>query len=82
MLTNRLTEREKEITRLLCLGYVTKEIAQQLDVNTSTVKSHIRNIINKSGVGTRIGVAVMYAKENPKIAEELDIISNARLITK
>ena len=40
-----LTEREKQVLKLLCLP--NSEIAQRLNITARTVKSHVRNIFNK-----------------------------------
>lgn len=45
-----LTPREKEIVRLIRLGYSNKEIAGELGISVSTVKWNITNILGKFGV--------------------------------
>jgi DNA-binding NarL/FixJ family response regulator len=44
-----LTEREKEVLRLVAEGRSVKEIAAELDVSAKTVESHRANISNKLG---------------------------------
>lgn len=46
-----LTEREKQVLKLLCLP--NSEIAQRLNITARTVKSHVRNIFNKLVCETR-----------------------------
>ena len=43
----QLTPREQEVAALVCLGYTNDEIARRLVISTSTVKSHVRNILQK-----------------------------------
>ena len=48
-----LSERETEILRLLSEGYLYKEIADQLSVSYSTVRTHIERIYGKLHVRSR-----------------------------
>ncbi len=51
--TESLTDRERDVIRLLAKGYSNKKIGQTLFISESTVKFHIRNIIRKLGVSKR-----------------------------
>jgi DNA-binding NarL/FixJ family response regulator len=42
-----LTEREREVLRLVAAGLSTKEIASQLDISTRTVETHRANLMRK-----------------------------------
>ena len=53
-----LTEREKEILRLITLGGTNKEIAQKLDISEKTVKNHISNIFSILHVNNRTQAAI------------------------
>jgi DNA-binding CsgD family transcriptional regulator/N-acetylneuraminic acid mutarotase len=53
-----LTEREKEILRLVATGTSNKDIAHQLFISSNTVKVHLRNIFAKIGVVSRTEAAV------------------------
>lgn len=53
----RLTKREKQIILLISDGLTNKEIAQNLRLSPSTVKSHVHNILEKLALTTRIQIA-------------------------
>jgi len=48
-----LTQREKEIIRLISKGKSNKEIAFELKICESAVKIHIKNIMNKLNLKNR-----------------------------
>lgn len=56
-----LSERETEVLKLLAQGYVNKEIATKLDIGTSTVSTHVKNLYRKLAAHTRVQ-AVMIAQ--------------------
>ena len=56
----QLTIREKEILQLIAKGYANKEIASQLDVGVSTVRTHIEHIYEKLHVHCRTEAAAKY----------------------
>ncbi|MBM3852998.1 MAG: response regulator transcription factor, partial [Verrucomicrobia bacterium] len=45
-----LTEREKEIAKLVAAGQMSKEIAAKLNLSVRTVEKHRANIMEKVGV--------------------------------
>lgn len=53
----RMTPREREVIDLIAEGLGNKEIAARLDVATDTVKSHVRNIMEKLMLHTRLQIA-------------------------
>ena len=59
---NDLTEKEKEILRLIVLGGTNKEIAKKIGISEKTVKNHISNIFLTLHVNNRTQAAV-YALE-------------------
>jgi DNA-binding NarL/FixJ family response regulator len=56
----RLTERELEVLRLVARGLNNRDIAKQLFISENTVKNHVRNILEKLQLHSRME-AVMYA---------------------
>ena len=48
-----LSPREKEVTALVCLGYTNKGIAERLVISPETVKTHLRNALNKFNMHSR-----------------------------
>ncbi len=62
-----LTDREREILLLLAQGMSNEEIARELVVEVSTVKSHLARMLPKLGVRSRLQ-AVVWAYQNRVVA--------------
>jgi two-component system nitrate/nitrite response regulator NarL len=58
-----LTEREREILQLLARGESNKAIAQTLSISYDTVKLHVRHILTKLNLSSRVKAAVLFATE-------------------
>jgi DNA-binding NarL/FixJ family response regulator len=58
--TPRLTDREMEVLRLVAQGMNNRDIAKELFISENTVKNHIRNILEKLHLHSRME-AVVYA---------------------
>jgi DNA-binding NarL/FixJ family response regulator len=64
VLTPRLTDREMEVLTLVAKGLANRDIARQLYISENTVKNHVRNMLEKLQLHSRME-AVMYAvREN------------------
>lgn len=59
-----LTDREKEILKLMIEGLPNNDIADKLIVSRSTVKFHVSNILSKLGATTRTEAVAMALKQN------------------
>ena len=53
----RMTSREREVIALIGEGLSNKEIAARLNIATHTVKSHVRNVMEKLALHTRLQIA-------------------------
>ena len=53
----RMTAREREVIHLIGEGLANKEIAVRLNIATYTVKSHVRNVMEKLALHTRLQIA-------------------------
>ncbi|MEW5706661.1 MAG: LuxR C-terminal-related transcriptional regulator [Actinomycetota bacterium] len=54
---NSLTGRQKQILRLINQGLTNKEIASRLNLSTSTINNHCKNIYRKLQVNNRFDAA-------------------------
>jgi len=53
-----LTHREKEILELIASGFSNKLIARKLEISDGTVKAHVKNMLRKLNVHSRLEAAV------------------------
>lgn len=60
----KLTKREYEVLTLLARGDLDKEIADELHINVSTVRTHLKHIYEKLHVQSRTQAAVRYVKRD------------------
>jgi DNA-binding NarL/FixJ family response regulator len=56
---DQITERELEVLGLAARGMSNRDIARELSISVRTVQTHLSNVFNKMGVGSRTE-AVMY----------------------
>lgn len=55
-----LTDREMDVLQLIATGLSNKQIAGQLFISEETVKVHIRNLLRKLNVHSRVAATVLY----------------------
>lgn len=58
-LVHAITDRELDVLQLIVDGYSNAEIAERLYITLGTVKTHVRNILNKLSAGDRTQAAVI-----------------------
>lgn len=58
-----LTDRELDVVRLVARGYSNKQIASELSVSTTTVRTHVSNVLRKLNLENRTQIA-LYARQN------------------
>ena len=63
-----LTPRELELVRLVATGLSNKDIARQCSLREDTVKHHLSNIFDKTGVSTRLELA-LFALHNSLVEQ-------------
>ena len=64
---NRLSEREREVLQLVSQGLGNKEISDKLYISESTVKNHLRNILDKLHLQNRMQL-IAFAYKNGLIS--------------
>jgi DNA-binding NarL/FixJ family response regulator len=67
----RLTRREHQVIDLIAEGMSNKAIASELRISRHTVKSHVRNILEKLALHSRLQVAV-YARDTEPSPEDAE----------
>lgn len=76
-LLTTLTQREEEVLELLTQGVTYKEIADELFISGTTVKTHVNNIFQKLQVNDRTK-AVLYAINHGFTKQKREKISNLK----
>ncbi|RPI45191.1 MAG: DNA-binding response regulator [Bacteroidetes bacterium] len=66
-----ITPREKEIVRLISMGYTNKQIAEKLFISTHTVTTHRKNITGKLGIKSVSGLTVYAIVNNIVTIDEV-----------
>jgi DNA-binding CsgD family transcriptional regulator len=63
-----LSEREREIVRLVALGDTGPEIADELQISHNTVRTHLRNSMMRTGARSRAHLVAMALGEGLALA--------------
>lgn len=58
-----LTQREIDVLRCIAKGYANKQIAAELSISTTTVRTHVSSLLRKLDMKNRTQLA-LYAREN------------------
>lgn len=61
-LIENLSDREKMVLDSLAKGLIGKEVADELQISTGTVRKHVQNIYKKLQVNTRVEAVNLYLK--------------------
>lgn len=69
---DRLTERETEVLQLLADGQSNKEIARKLQIAETTVKSHVKSIMQKLDVASRTQAALYAVRAGLVLSRRAD----------
>ena len=59
-----LTKREEEVLQMLLQGASNRKIAKELFISESTVKTHVRNILSKFNVSSRVELLSLVLKSH------------------
>jgi len=58
---DKLSAREQDVTALTCLSFTNLQIAGRLNLSPETVKSYIKQVLNKSGFKAKSDLRVYFA---------------------
>jgi two-component system, NarL family, nitrate/nitrite response regulator NarL len=57
-----LTSRERDVVGAIAVGFTNREIGEKFSISEQTVKHHLRNIFDKTGVSNRLELALFAIK--------------------
>ena len=57
-----LTNRERDVVGAIAVGFTNREIAEKFSISEQTVKHHLRNVFDKTGVSNRLELALFAIK--------------------
>ena len=59
---NTLTDREKQVLKLVADGLTNKMVARKLDIAEGTIKVHVKKLLKKLGLRSRVEAAIWMTK--------------------
>ncbi|MFA7176487.1 MAG: LuxR C-terminal-related transcriptional regulator, partial [Smithellaceae bacterium] len=68
---NKISHREMEVLELVSESLTNEEIAHRLFLSNKTVKTHVRNIFEKTGVRNRTEAALLFTRYHQDIENHL-----------
>ena len=71
--SQKLTERELDVLKLLAHGHTNKQIASKLIVSEETVKTHVGNILSKLQMNHRTSAVVAALKQGLIMLDEIEL---------
>ena len=60
-LWQNLTPREQQVAALICLNYSNAQIAARLSISITTVSTHVRNILTKMGLHSKVELRQLFS---------------------
>ncbi len=65
-----LTPRELDVLRLLAVGHSTDEVAVLLGILPTTVRSHVKSLLSKLGVHSRVKAVSLLLRHDPTSSQQ------------
>ena len=60
-----LSPRQREVAVLICRGYTNPQIASELKISLETVKTHVRNILQKFNLHSKAELRFLISVQEP-----------------
>ncbi len=66
-----LTNREKDVVKLICQGHCNKEIMNSLNISEQSVKAHLSRIYRKIGISDRLQLIIYAVRHWPNYFDKI-----------